>query len=263
MTDDPQELSRILIERFGDIFEALKGTKFGPEPKSEYTLFVGTLMKLWQHGLSALKICEQPYSQEFPEHRDYGSISVIARAALESAGTFKYAFFSVSTVDKPFLLDYMEMCGLMIRTNFEATTSEHISRLASERERIEELKHTLPKYDLYAHLSARQQRAVLEGRWKPFNKNEIPEILGFGPKSSQSIYPYLSDYTHNGYLAALQISQPNDSKHLAEGALIPISVALAFTAQTLYENFEAVRGYIDSNPDVQQAVSVFVRHGLT
>jgi hypothetical protein len=153
MTDDPIELSRIMILHFGSIADAAKGWK--PESGSEYTLFTGTLMKLWWHGLSALKIYDQPFAENFPEHRDFASIQVIARAALESAGVFKYIFASIQTDDRRFLLDYMELCGLMLRSSFTAEGEENIEKQRKEKERVEELKRTLPTQKLYGELPAK------------------------------------------------------------------------------------------------------------
>lgn len=261
MTDNPHELSRILITRFDNVIDGAKGWK--PGSRNESPLFIGTLMKLWQHGLSALALCEQPYSNKSPEHRDYASLSVIARASLESAGIFKYIFYVIHPDDKWFLLDYMEMCGLMIRATFEVASDDNAAKLEFERRRIEELQTILPTHKLYGELPDNEQKRVLRGTWKPFNKSELPEILGLGPKSVQTTYSFLSDYVHNGYLATLQITQPEGSLRLAQAALVPVSVSLAFTAQTLSETFEGVRSYTESDPDFQQAVEVFVRFGQT
>lgn len=256
MTDDPAELSRIMILRFGSIADEAKGWK--AESGNEYTLFTGTLMKLWWHGLSALKIYEQPFTEDFPEHRDFASIQVIARAALESAGVFKYVFSAIHVDDKRFLLDYLELCGLMLRSGFNVEGEGNVKKQQSERERVQELQSVLPTHKLYGELPAKDQQRVLHGTWKPFDKSELSEILGMGEKGRQITYPYLSDYVHNGYVASLQISQPQESRKMAEASLMPIAMSLALTAQTLSELLVGVRRYLESNPDVRQAVAVYV-----
>jgi hypothetical protein len=103
----------------------------------------------------------------------------------------------------------------------------------------------------------------LKGLWKPFDKSELPEILGMGEKSKQTTYPYLSGYVHNGYVASLQVSQPQESQKMAEVSLAPVAMSLALTAQTLSEQFTEVHRYLESNPDVKQAVDVYVAFSKT
>lgn len=72
-------------------------------------------------------------------------------------------------------------------------------------------------------------------------------------------YPYLSDYVHNGYIAALQTSQPQKSQERAEAALIPIAETLALITKLLTKHIVETRAFLDQNRELKTAVDVYTR----
>lgn len=259
MDDDLHELSRTVILRFGDAVHDLGEVKF--TSKNESAMFIGSLRKLWKHGLSALKLCEEPITEREPDLRDYASIAVIARAALESAGVFKHLFYSGLEEDKKrFTLAYMEMRSLTIQTLLDPIGEAEKAKQAESQARIDTLKAEFPKYDSFRRLKGDDRRSALKGRWEPFTKSSLPRILGFGPKA-QHYYKFLSDYTHNGYLASLQVSQPEEARKLARSGLIPIALTQSLMLKTLSEHAPEVKAFIKADSELEKATGLYISFG--
>lgn len=259
MSDDPYEASRRIILSFGDIANALKRDRFSSS--NESVMYTGTLMKLWQHGLSSLKLCEEPFNERFPHQRDYASPSVIGRAVIESAGLFKYLFFSdISDDERQFILDYTEMRGVMVQTKYEPSSPELRDKYLDKCRRVEELKTDLQSHARYQALNRDQRKNFRKGRYEPFTKSSLPEKLGFGPRAAR-YYSYLSDYTHNGYVAALQVSQPDKAQMMARASLQPIALAFSYLISAFYSQLPEVRGIVDSDEALKTAVYNFTIWG--
>ena len=96
-------------------------------------------------------------------------------------------------------------------------------KLVQEKELISKLEVRLRANPCLKALTAKQQKAVLQGQqWRLSGWANIGLDMGLDKSHAETFYSYLCSHAHSGYLSVLQVRQARtaaDQKMLIEGSM--------------------------------------------
>lgn len=169
----------------------------------------GLIAKLFEHCASTVYLLRGTSLWEIDIHfKDFGTVFVTARAALESLLAFGYIFY-LPEVEEEF--EYRHnvwvMSGLLDRQGFypvENLIEENRQKLISDKIQIEELKLKIKSDERFVNLTEKQKNKVLEGVWRFDSWTEIAVKIGLSEKRIKMIYSYLCGQAHSGGLSGIQ-----------------------------------------------------------
>jgi hypothetical protein len=221
-----------LLELQFEVAQALKGkaSSDGRWPDAQYLA-----LKLFAHGASAHWLF-QGTNAPVPESRggaaftDFGSIAVIARAALETYLTFFEVFVSPSTEDEfEFQYCLWHLAGQVILEDLEPSDESLRENYLGAQADIAELRERLQATELFSRMTSRQQERVLQG-WRRRDWRMIAEAAGIGLGFIRRIYSYYSGFVHSDALTSSQLFSAQtrqDQRGHSELHLITIMFALS------------------------------------
>ena len=136
---------------------------------------------------------------------DLASVTVLARAALETYLTMFEVFFEPTTEDDfEFNHALWLLSGFKIREDFIPTDPELQERIVSSQEEIQEMRDRLAKTEKFKALSKSQKKDVLMGfRRRP--RSNVAQAAGFGEEFIRRVYGYYSGYVHADGLSGTQL----------------------------------------------------------
>jgi len=138
---------------------------------------------------------------------DFGSVAVIARAALETYLTMFELFFEAITGDElEFRHAYWQLSGFVVREDY-TLDSIHQSRVAQSKREIQEMRCRIKRTATYASLTPRLKRRCLAGKMPGTHIKKRLEAAGLPPQLTGTLYRYLSGYTHSDGLSGVQLMQ--------------------------------------------------------
>jgi hypothetical protein len=230
----------------------------------------GLAAKLFEHAASAYWLSKGTCVPEMPdievEFLDHGSVTVIARAALECYLRFYYIFIDPTSDDQfEFRYNAWMLSGLAPRERYPFQLAEHQAQVAAEKPLYESYRRAIRQTSTFKNLGKRRkgkktQQRVLDGKkWRFHPWVEIATRAGFGPEYSRTVYDYLSDYAHSGALAALQVSQAQTRQiqlaHVSSNLRI-IMVVLCKMVDSFTEKFPRAAEGLKSDPQAKHVCDV-------
>lgn len=181
-----------LLELQFEVAQALKGkaSEDGRWPDAQHLA-----LKLFAHGASAHWLFQGtnapvPKSTDGAAFTDFGSIAVIARAALETYLTFFEVFVSPSTEDEfEFQYCLWHLAGQVILEDLEPSDESLTENYLGAQADIAELRERLRATELFVALTPRQEEQVLQGRRRR-DWRGIAAAAGIGLGFIRRIYSY-------------------------------------------------------------------------
>lgn len=176
--------------------------------------------KFFHHATSILYLSRETQVSDFPsaplKFIDPASITVLARAALESFLTFHYVFISPGTAkEKNCRYWAWRAAGLTTRQSFPIQhIEEYKQQLSEEKKKVDELYTKLNSNSVFLQLSKDQKKKILKGEWRLKSWPDIAQSAGLAKDlaTNKCIYSYLSEYAHSGSLSAAQVKQASLNK---------------------------------------------------
>ncbi|WP_415760592.1 DUF5677 domain-containing protein [Pseudomonas sp. LT1P18] len=160
------------------------------------------------------------------EFIDQGSVSILARASIETFLTLHWLFSGDLELSR-FRHRVWQYAGLADRVGHTATTDEGRVKQASAREQQAELLIQLQGSEHFKGYTTKQADQVLKGNWRVgWSWADEAVRAGFHRKYFDNVYSYLCGYSHSNYISAMQIGQAQDLPTQARmsGAGLQISV---------------------------------------
>lgn len=144
------------------------------------------------------------------EFIDQGSVSILARASIETFLTLHWLFSGDLELSR-FRHRVWQYAGLADRVGHTATSDEGRAKQASAREQQAELLPFIQSSDHLKAYTAKQIDQLLKGNWRVgWSWGEEAERAGFHRKYFDNVYSYLCGYSHSNYISAMQIGQAQD-----------------------------------------------------
>jgi hypothetical protein len=140
--------------------------------------------------------------------KDFGTVFVTARAALESLLTFGYVFYLPPTEeDFEYRYNAWILSGLIDRQEFfpdENLIQENKEKVAAEKKEIDEIKTKLNSNQSFLRLTDKQKNRVLQGEWRLDGWTAMGVQIGLNESRMRTIYSFLCAYAHSGGLSGIQ-----------------------------------------------------------
>lgn len=266
----------MLLASLREAIEAARGTDAG---RGERLLDAwGLGVKYWFHAATVQHLADGTNATE-PAGKffDFASVTVIARATLETFLVFHHLFVDPlgSVTNEDFRHGGWVLADLLARQQFPASSSHQRELLGRERQRIEALKLSLTANPVFQSLSSRQQRALLNrGKWRwkrePTGRftearwRDLALAAGLSHDYAVTFQSFGSSYVHAGSLSAAQIREatdPADQLSFLTGQLGIVNIATAYMIRAWYEVFRVDTDPLESNQAAAEAVSEWVRIG--
>jgi len=258
-----------VLNLYYNVVQSLKG--YAPVD-SRLVRSQGLAAKLFEHAASALWLSKGTRVPEMPDvgidFGDHSTITLIARAALETYLVFYYVFLDPKTEDEfEFRFNAWLLAGLAERERHPFQLAEHQAQVAAEKPLYESYREAIRRTKTFKNLGTRKtgsktQQMVLKGtKWRFHPWREIAARAGFGPEYSRSLYAYLSDYAHSGSLAALQVSQAQSPQvqlaHVSSDLRI-IMVVLCKMIASFTKKFPNAAEGLKSDPEARHICEVLM-----
>jgi hypothetical protein len=248
-----------LIDLFIQLVQSQAGKKIAPAEQwlhSAETLSV----KLFRHlvsmqTLAASAIVEQVNGSTV-SFFDYGSVKVVARAALETYLVLFYLYGSTDRAISEFRHKTWRLGGLLDRQKFSPLTAEHLQKLAREKQLIDRLRSEIEAAPQFQEYSPKQRPKLLEGVWRIGKGwSDLGVQAGFQEKFFKDVYGYLCGYSHSSYLSALQVGQAQsieDQQKLTQVFLNIGVVIMAHFSFSYSSLFSSAASVLASTPEAKR-----------
>lgn len=217
-----------LITAFIEIGNKLVGIKIAKD--SEFLYHAEGLGKKLINHIVTVRVLSNGYKfGAFEATIDFGSIAVLARAALETYLTFNYLFVSPNDDDeKIFKLNVWYLGGLD-RIKYKPAFADNLHKYEEEIERASRLKDIIRNTKYFSTLHDQRQKQALKGVWKLDEWAALAKKAGFSDEFFRKQYMFLSSYAHSNNLSVFQTQQINDldgKRAMAESFIIAPMVVL-------------------------------------
>jgi hypothetical protein len=251
-----------ILELQFEVAQALKGK---PSSDSRWPDAQHLALKLFAHGASAHWLFQGtnapvPRSTVGAAFTDFGSIAVIARAALETYLTLFEVFVSPSTEDEfEFQYSLWHLAGQVVLEDLEPSDESLVENYLGAQADIAELRERIQATDVFAGLTQRQQEQVLQGRRRR-NWSEIAASAGIGLGFIKRIYSYYSGFVHSDALTSSQLftaQTREDQRGHAELHLLTIMFALSKFILDYVDLFEEAAQVLPRFPEAHSKAQVW------
>lgn len=191
---------------------------------------------------------------------DFASILVITRAILETYLNLFEIFFEPQNDDEfEYRYAVYQLRGLKVpeittqnNSNANSQSVDFTLKIQQRNNHSETLRDRIQRTSHFKALDTNQQNQSLNGSIFPKrNREEIAKQAGFGKKTFQKIYVYLSGYTHGDSLSILQIKDALSDEqkgHFIELSIELIMVVLSHLIRNYAERFPEARAVFDAQP---------------
>jgi len=235
------------------LFEVVEANRGPLNDVDDILLYAeGLAQKFFFHATSILYLSEETNMPNFPstplKFIDSPSVDVLARAAFETFLVFHYIYIAPKTHEEKEFRYLAWTAELVKRQYLPVSTQEHQQKLAKERKDLDDLHKRLRSNASFQKLTTKQQKDVLEGRWRLLSWQKIAEDAGLAKVLAANMYGHLSGYAHSGFISVLQIKQAFQKREQA--LLVESSMQVVLIAAA---NF--IRGYCDLFPKAKQALN--------
>lgn len=143
---------------------------------------------------------------------DHSSVTILARACLESYIVFHWIFQSEDWKLRRFRHSVWKLGGLMDRIGTHPSTEDSRQKVSQAVVEAEELRAEIEASPyLSRSYTAKQCKKVLEGDWRiGWSWTEGAVQAGFNRKFFENVYGHLCGYAHSSFISTLQIRQARD-----------------------------------------------------
>lgn len=168
------------------------------------------------------------------EFIDQGSVSILARASIETFLTLHWLFSGDLELAR-FRHRIWQYAGLQDRVEHIATSDEGRAKQASARERQAELLPFIQSSEHFKKYSAKQADQLLKGNWRVgWSWADEAVQAGFHRDYFDNVYSYLCGYSHSNYISAMQIGQAQDLPTQARMTQAGLQVSVHIIAQFIH-----------------------------
>ncbi|MGD8220193.1 DUF5677 domain-containing protein [Pseudomonas thivervalensis] len=168
------------------------------------------------------------------EFIDQGSVSILARASIETFLTLHW-LFSGNLEQSRFRHRIWQYAGLHDRVQHTATTAEGRAKQASAREQQEELLPLIQSSEHFKKYSLKEQAQLLKGNWRvSWSWGEEAVRAGFHRRYFDNVYGYLCGYSHSNYISAMQIGQAQELSIQAQMSEAGLQVSVHVMAHFIH-----------------------------
>lgn len=189
-------------------------------------------------------------------HIDHSSITVIARAALETYLVWHYIYGQQDKEQSRFRYVTWRLGGLMDRQELQTVSQKGIEVQTKELLEVEELRAQLETFSQFQAFTIRQRKRLLEGDWKKaMGTADIATAAGFHGTYFGNVYSYLCGYSHASYISAMQTGQARtlDEQATLTRSIMGIGVVtMAHFSCSYPKQFPAAQAVLDADPESKQ-----------
>lgn len=226
-----QEEVLLLIKHYLRVFEASKN----PNSTDRFIKGQGLIAKCFEHCASTVYLLRGTILPEINiSYKDFGTVFVTTRAALESLLTFGDIFYLPKS-DEEFEFKHncwlvsglLDLEGLFPEKNLTEVNKETI---LGNKIKIKELKDKIKINPSFLKLTDKQKKKVLEGNWKSEGWVQMAVNIGLDKDRIDGIYSFLCAHAHSGGLSGNQYNHlvvSNEDPQIEEPIEFTISVILA------------------------------------
>lgn len=166
------------------------------------------------------------------EFIDQGSVSILARASVETFLTLHWIFGCPSERSQ-FRHALWQYAGLTDRVNLNSSTDEGRVKQADARVQQAELLGFIEGSPLLNKYSVREIKELKKGNWRVgWSWSSEAVRAGFHKLYFDNVYSHLCGYSHSNYISAMQIGQAqsitDQSKLASAGIQISIHILAHF-----------------------------------
>lgn len=200
-----QDEMLFLLKHFLRVIEASKG----PNSTDRLIKSQGLIAKCFEHCASTVFLLRETNLPEIEvKFKDFGTVFVTLRAALESFLTFGDIFYlPKSDAEFEYKLNIWLLSGLIDRQNFfpdENLTQENKQVIIQDQVKIEEYKKKIVTNPFFLKLTEGQKNGVLKGYWKDSGWVQMGVNIRLDKIRLNAIYSYLCAQAHSGGLSGMQ-----------------------------------------------------------
>lgn len=229
----------------------------------------GLIAKCFEHCASTIYLLGGTNLGEIEiRFKDFGTVFVTMRAALESLFTFGDIFFLPKTEEEfECKYDIWQLSGLLDRqglfpeSNLTQANKEIIS---SDKEKIEVLKTKIKLNPHFLTFTEKQQARVMEGEWKFEGWVKMGVNIGLDKNRIKAIYSFLCAQAHSGGLSGIQYNHlvvTGEDPQIEETIEFTISVILAKMIDMFCELFPKTKEEHERDPNGIELVKACVEIG--
>jgi hypothetical protein len=248
------------------VVEAQAGTDAGPDQRLLDA--EGLILKFVGHVTAALVLSR---STSLPDlgirFFDPGSISVLARSAVETFLVFHHVFVA-PTHPAEADIRYMawQLGGLADRQRFPLHSPAGEKLLEHEAAQIAALRAHIQDNPLFATLSEKQRKQILRGRWRAGGDGQdipwkaLALNAGFNEDSANGIYHYLCGYAHSSWISVLQLRQARTREEQGQLMGFPLSslgAVVAHMIKAVCRVFPKSLDALEADPKAQELVEIW------
>ena len=255
---------RALLGLFINLGESLKGHR----PRDRRLVDSEPLAaKVVYHASSILYLFRGTRLDDIPETSidfvDHASMSVVARALLESVWAFHSVFVDPKTEDEfTFRFSGWMLAGLVERQEFPALTDFGREQLEKDKQAIAYHRKELQATKAFARLSVRQRPKALNGQlWRPQSLRATATAF-LGGRFSASLYSWLSGYQHGDALSVIQMRATDDyekQRHMTESSLLLVAISLSQMIKAYLRLWPQLELVTNRYPKIQSLVEMYCR----
>lgn len=265
---DNEQVSKDTIELLRALSVALEADKGTLADSDERVLDAeGLAVKCFFHAISCFYLYRTTNIPELgARFFDSSSMSVLARAAMESCLVFDYVFYSPkSEAERELRHLSWVLADLIERQELPTTLPDSKQKQARELRLIKSLKERIRKNTIFLGLSSSVQKALLEKKqWRWSSWTDIARDAGFSKLLAEHVYRLFCSYAHSGSISVLQVRQAkarDDQKFLAETTLRLINVALASMTSVYCAFFPKARAAVELEKLLKEKVDEWMSLG--
>jgi hypothetical protein len=258
---DPERDFDILIELFAVMIEAQRELPLSPSEAWMNDAQV-LAIKLFKQSCSARMMANPTYldfgggsSIEFIDH---ASVTILARACLETYVAFHWVFERPEPSLRKFRHSVWRLGGLTDRLKLHPSTQEGRDVLSLTRSQADELKAELESSEHLLRYSPKHARRLLAGDWRVgWSWGSEAVRAGFHEKYIQNVYSHFCGYAHSSYISTIQMGQAHsliDQDRLASAPLQVCVHVLARAIITYGQLFPGGAAAFEASPEEARAV---------
>lgn len=253
-----------LLRLLGQVIEANDGQPAGPDDVDLNA--EGLATKCLLHAATALHLAEGPVLPVFGGTPvDVSSISVVARAAMESMLLFQYLFGQQDSGLEEFRYDCWRLKDLRGRQGFPDPSAKLRAVLDQERKTIAVILRRIRSSSHFAALTRKQRKRLRQAAQHPKpGWAQIGLDTGLDDLSSTAMYSQLCSHAHSGATSVSQFRQnPTAEEQLAmaQGTLGHSVIVLACMISAYCARYPKSQAVLDADPEGLRLVNMWRQVG--
>lgn len=168
------------------------------------------------------------------EFIDQGSVSILARASIETFLTLHW-IFGCPTEQSQFRHALWQYAGLTDRVNLNPSTDEGRVKQADAKVQQLELLQVIEASPFLSSYSVKEIKELKKGNWRVgWSWGGEAVRAGFHKLYFDNVYSHLCGYSHSNYISAMQIGQAQSTSDQAKLASAGIQVSIHVLAHFIH-----------------------------